>query len=143
MTHYVFVNENESLPPVSHFAPYIYPVLPTYYDLTRPNPIMTTPIKPLLKPRERRIHNPLSLREQKQVMRLQSKFGNRWVLITKYLPGRTTVQIKNFWNSKKRRAYWGDSSDDSQDSDYVGVDQNPKQSSLDILCQVALDEISV
>ena len=40
-----------------------------------------------------------SLEEEKKLLEVHSKYGNKWSLISKYIPGRTDNCIKNYWNS--------------------------------------------
>ncbi|KAG9160666.1 hypothetical protein Leryth_017473 [Lithospermum erythrorhizon] len=44
-----------------------------------------------------------SAEEEKTVIDLQAKFGNKWAKISTYLQGRTDNDVKNFWSSRKKR----------------------------------------
>ena len=45
----------------------------------------------------------LTLEEKNKIIELQKIYGNRWAIIAKYLPGRSSNQIKNFWHSRGER----------------------------------------
>jgi hypothetical protein len=47
--------------------------------------------------------SPLSPEEIKKIKQLFLEHGTDWISIAKYLPGRTTLQIKNWWNANLRR----------------------------------------
>lgn len=47
--------------------------------------------------------SPLRQEEKEIILDLQSKHGNKWTLISTYLPGRSTNTIKNFYNAYKNR----------------------------------------
>ncbi|CAI7872008.1 unnamed protein product [Closterium sp. NIES-54] len=46
---------------------------------------------------------PLSEAEQRQVIELQRRYGNKWALMAQHMPGRSDNAIKNFWNSYRKR----------------------------------------
>ncbi|KAJ4976359.1 hypothetical protein NE237_001465 [Protea cynaroides] len=41
--------------------------------------------------------------EERVVIDLQEKFGNKWARIATYLPGRTDNDVKNFWSTRLKR----------------------------------------
>lgn len=44
-----------------------------------------------------------SAEEERIVIELQAKFGNKWAKIATYLEGRTDNDVKNFWSTRRKR----------------------------------------
>lgn len=51
-----------------------------------------------------------SAEEEKLIIELHDKMGNRWARIAQQLPGRTDNDVKNFWNSYLKKKLSGSSS---------------------------------
>ncbi|CAA6654460.1 unnamed protein product [Spirodela intermedia] len=43
--------------------------------------------------------------EERTIIRLQSKLGNKWAKISEHLEGRTDNEIKNYWNTRIKRCH--------------------------------------
>ncbi|GLJ10020.1 hypothetical protein SUGI_0120410 [Cryptomeria japonica] len=43
--------------------------------------------------------------EERLIIELQSRWGNRWSLIARRLPGRTDNEIKNYWRTRLKRKF--------------------------------------
>ncbi|KAJ0763077.1 putative transcription factor MYB-HB-like family [Helianthus annuus] len=41
--------------------------------------------------------------EERRIIELHSKFGNKWARMTLYLPERTDNEIKNYWNTRLKK----------------------------------------
>ncbi|KAI8573826.1 hypothetical protein RHMOL_Rhmol01G0305700 [Rhododendron molle] len=48
-------------------------------------------------------HGKMTPNEERLVIELQSKWGNRWSRIARKLPGRTDNEIKNYWRTHMRK----------------------------------------
>ncbi|CAL5429629.1 unnamed protein product [Camellia sinensis] len=44
-----------------------------------------------------------SAEEERVVIEMQARFGNKWAAIASHLQGRTDNDVKNFWSSRKKR----------------------------------------
>ena len=77
---------------------------------------------------------PLDQGERLMVIQYQASMGNNWVNMTNLIPGRTALQLKNFWHSEIRKA---------TPFRYYQHQPNGEQTLLDILCEVALEDVSV
>ncbi|KAL9253278.1 Transcription factor MYB97-like protein [Drosera capensis] len=44
-----------------------------------------------------------SAEEEKVIVELHSKLGNKWARISSHLPGRTDNEVKNYWNTRMKR----------------------------------------
>lgn len=81
--------------------------------------------------------------EEKLVVEMQAKLGNKWAKIASCLPGRTDNDVKNFWSTRQKRilralqrpkmpsgstdasADTSDLSKDPQSTDFGGFQVNP------------------
>ncbi|PKA63884.1 Tubby-like F-box protein 5 [Apostasia shenzhenica] len=46
---------------------------------------------------------PISHEEEMRIIQFHAMFGNKWSIISRYLPGRTDNEIKNYWNTRIKR----------------------------------------
>ncbi|KAI4966552.1 hypothetical protein ZWY2020_040550 [Hordeum vulgare] len=46
---------------------------------------------------------PFSPEEERLILRLHGLIGNKWARISAHLPGRTDNEIKNYWNTRRKR----------------------------------------
>ncbi|XP_073008444.1 transcription factor GAMYB-like [Typha latifolia] len=46
---------------------------------------------------------PFTPEEEKLIVQLHSRMGNKWAQMATYLPGRTDNEIKNYWNTRIKR----------------------------------------
>uniref|UniRef100_A0A804PVV2 Transcription factor GAMYB n=1 Tax=Zea mays TaxID=4577 RepID=A0A804PVV2_MAIZE len=46
---------------------------------------------------------PFNAEEEEKIIKLHIRRGPKWSMMASYLPGRTDNEIKNFWNTRKRR----------------------------------------
>lgn len=44
-----------------------------------------------------------SAEEERVVLDLQARIGNKWAKIATHLPGRTDNDVKNFWSSRQKK----------------------------------------
>ncbi|KAK1280054.1 Transcription factor GAMYB [Acorus gramineus] len=47
--------------------------------------------------------SPISQVEEEMIVQLHQQLGNKWAIIAKQLQGRTDNEIKNFWNTRKKK----------------------------------------
>jgi len=47
--------------------------------------------------------DPFDAEEEEKIIKLYIRWGPKWSMMASYLPGRTDNEIKNFWNTRKRR----------------------------------------
>ncbi|KAG8053762.1 hypothetical protein GUJ93_ZPchr0001g31257 [Zizania palustris] len=76
----------------------------------------------------------MSPEEERLVVQLHAKWGNRWSRIAKTMPGRTDNEIKNYWRTHMRKANKQQRQLSSSSSTTTHLQPAPSQDDEQVLC---------